>query len=52
MWIEIAIVIALIVLNGVLAMSELAIVSARPGRLKPMATTSRGARFMAAPPPP
>ena len=34
---------ALIVLNGVLAMSELAIVSARPARLKPLAAQSRGA---------
>lgn len=38
---EIAIVLVLIVVNGVLAMSELAIVSARPGRLKTM--KSRGA---------
>lgn len=34
MFTEIAIVLALIVLNGVLAMSELAIVSARPARLR------------------
>ena len=34
---EILVVLALIVLNGVLAMSELAIVSARPARLKPLA---------------
>lgn len=34
---EILIVLALIALNGVLSMSELAIVSARPARLKPMA---------------
>ncbi len=40
---EILIVLALIVLNGVLAMSELAIVSARPARLKPLAAHSRGA---------
>lgn len=40
---EIAIVLALIALNGVLAMSELAIVSARPARLKPLAARSRGA---------
>ncbi len=38
---EIAIVLALIVVNGVLAMSELAIVSARPARLRTMA--GRGA---------
>ncbi|MGQ0563767.1 MAG: hemolysin family protein [Gemmobacter sp.] len=38
---EIAIVVVLICINGVLAMSELAIVSARPGRLK--TTPGRGA---------
>ena len=37
MLIEIAIVVALILVNGLLAMSELAIVSARPARLKGMA---------------
>ena len=36
MFTEIAIVLALIAINGLLAMSELAIVSARPGRLKTM----------------
>mgnify|MGYP003629594290 FL=1 len=42
---EIFIVVALTVLNGVLAMSELAVVSARPVRLKIMAEQgSRGAR--------
>ena len=40
---EILIVLALIGLNGVLAMSELAIVSARPARLKPLEVKSRGA---------
>ncbi len=40
---EILIVLALIALNGVLAMSELAIVSARPARLKPLEAKSRGA---------
>lgn len=40
---ELLIVVALIVVNGVLAMSELAIVSARPARLKPMEGKSRGA---------
>ncbi len=40
---EIAIVLALIVLNGALAMSELAIVSARPARLRTMEAESRGA---------
>ncbi|OZA17252.1 MAG: DNA-binding protein [Rhodobacterales bacterium 17-64-5] len=42
---EILILLALIVLNGVLAMSELAIVSARPARLKPLEGKSRGARM-------
>jgi putative hemolysin len=42
---EVAIVFALILLNGVLAMSELAVVSSRPARLKAMADGgSRGAR--------
>jgi putative hemolysin len=41
---EILVIFALIVLNGVLAMSELAIVSARPARLKPLEGKSRGAR--------
>jgi putative hemolysin len=40
---EILIVIGLILLNGVLAMSEMAIVSARPGRLKSLESKSRGA---------
>ena len=35
-YIEIAIVVVLVCLNGLLAMSELAVVSARPGRLKAM----------------
>lgn len=42
---EILIILALIVVNGVLAMSELAIVSARPGRLKTLEAKSRGARM-------
>lgn len=42
---EILVILALIVLNGVLAMSELAIVSARPARLKPLEAKSRGARM-------
>ncbi|MFN3576639.1 MAG: hemolysin family protein [Tabrizicola sp.] len=42
---EILAILALIVLNGVLAMSELAIVSARPARLKPLEGKSRGARM-------
>lgn len=40
---ELLIVIGLICLNGVLAMSELAIVSARPARLKPLEAKSHGA---------
>jgi putative hemolysin len=40
---EILIVVALILLNGVLAMSELAIVSARPARLKSLESKSIGA---------
>ncbi len=40
---EIALVLALIVLNGVLALSELAIVSARPARLRMVEQRSRGA---------
>ncbi|MBB3590374.1 putative hemolysin [Rhizobium sp. BK529] len=46
MYTEIAIVVLLTILNGVLAMSELAIVSARPARLKVLADQgSRGARL-------
>ena len=42
---EISIVVALICLNGLLAMSELAVVSSRPARLKPMADRGQaGAR--------
>ncbi|MTH35860.1 DUF21 domain-containing protein [Paracoccus limosus] len=37
MWIEIAIVVLLTLVNGLLAMSELAIVSSRPARLKVLA---------------
>lgn len=43
MWTEILIVVALIALNGLLAMSELAIVSARPARLKSLEGASSGA---------
>ncbi|NPD13784.1 HlyC/CorC family transporter [Xinfangfangia sp. D13-10-4-6] len=43
MVIEILILLALIVLNGVFAMSELAVVSSRPARLKSLAASSRGA---------
>jgi putative hemolysin len=42
---DVLIILALIVLNGVLAMSELAVVSARPGRLKLLEGKSRGARM-------
>ncbi len=42
---EILVILALIILNGVLSMSELAIVSARPARLKPLEAKSRGARL-------
>jgi putative hemolysin len=44
-WSDLAILVALILLNGVFAMSELAIVSARPARLRMAADRgSRGAR--------
>ena len=44
-WIDVAIILALVALNGVFAMSELAIVSARKARLEAMARTGRtGAR--------
>jgi putative hemolysin len=43
MWTEILIVMALIALNGLLAMSELAIVSARPARLKSLEAAKPGA---------
>jgi putative hemolysin len=42
---DVLIILALIVLNGVLAMSELAVVSARPARLKLLEGKSRGARM-------
>ncbi|MFT4183179.1 MAG: hemolysin family protein [Rhizobium sp.] len=46
MLLEIAIVVLLTILNGVLAMSELAVVSSRPARLKVLADQgSRGARL-------
>lgn len=45
MFFEIAIVVALILLNGALAMSEMSVVSSRPSRLKAMAEArQRGAR--------
>ncbi|MFC3179985.1 hemolysin family protein [Cypionkella sinensis] len=43
MIIEILVLLALIVLNGVLSMSEMAIVSARPARLKSLESKSKGA---------
>jgi putative hemolysin len=39
--IEVAIVLALVLLNGVLAMSEMALVSSRPARLRVLADTGR-----------
>jgi putative hemolysin len=44
-WLDVVLIVALIALNGVFAMSELAIVSSRDARLKAMAKSgSRGAR--------
>lgn len=43
MILEILVLLALIVLNGALSMSEMAIVSARLGRLKPLEAKSKGA---------
>ena len=42
---DILTILALILVNGVLAMSELAIVSARAARLKPLEAKSKGARM-------
>jgi putative hemolysin len=44
-YIEIAVILMLTLVNGVLAMSELAIVSSRRSRLETMADSSRGARI-------
>jgi putative hemolysin len=41
-WIDVLLILALVTLNGVLAMSELAIVSAREARLKAMAKSGSG----------
>ena len=41
-WLDVALILALIALNGVLAMSELAIVSSREARLKAMAKSGSG----------
>ena len=44
-WLDVVLILALIALNGLLSMSEMAIVSSREARLKAMAKTgSRGAR--------
>ena len=45
-WVDLVIILALVALNGLFAMSELAIVSARRARLEAMARSrqSRGAR--------
>ncbi|SFP68386.1 hemolysin family protein [Sphingomonas rubra] len=43
-WLDLVVILALVALNGVFAMSELAIVSARRARLEGKAKTSRGAR--------
>ena len=42
-WIDVAIILVLIAVNGIFSMSELAIVSARTARLEAMARTHRGA---------
>jgi putative hemolysin len=42
-WIDVAIILVLIAINGLFSMSELAIVSARPARMEGMARTNRGA---------
>src|SRR3982751_6746720 len=45
-WLDVLLILALVALNGVLAMSELAIVSSREARLKAMAKSgSRGAQY-------
>ena len=49
-WLDILLLLALIALNGVLAMSELAIVSAREARLKAMAKARQRRRAMRARP--
>ncbi|MBV9747273.1 MAG: DUF21 domain-containing protein, partial [Acetobacteraceae bacterium] len=41
-WLDVAIILALIALNGVFALSELAIVSARRARLEAMARAGSG----------
>src|SRR3954470_18119424 len=45
-WLDVLLILALICVNGVLAMGELAIVSSREARLKAMAKSgSRGAKY-------
>src|ERR1700755_2010004 len=41
-WLDVLLILALVALNGVLAMSELAIVSSREARLKAMAKSGSG----------
>src|SRR6188472_607593 len=41
-WLDVLLILALVALNGVLAMSELAIVSAREARLKALARSGSG----------
>jgi putative hemolysin len=44
-WVDVAIILALVVLNGIFAMTELAIVSARPARLQALVNAgSKGAK--------
>jgi len=51
-WLDVLLILALVALNGVLAMSELAIVSSREARLKAMAKGgSRGANARSTFPP-
>ena len=49
-WLDVLLILALIALNGVLAMSELAIVSSREARLKAMAQERQPRRAMRARP--
>ena len=41
-WLDVLLILALVLLNGVLAMSELAIVSSREARLKAMSKSGSG----------
>ena len=49
LYVEIATVVVLVFVNGLLAMSELAIVSSRPARLKAMIRTLTGRAVAGAP---